>query len=112
VDLRIDVEPRPPAAVESAAYFVVAEALTNVTRHADAHRAGVDIARSRDRLVIEVHDDGHGGADPSRGSGLHGLRDRVTGLGGRMDLISPPGGPTTLLVELPCAAEPVTQGEG
>jgi signal transduction histidine kinase len=112
VDLRVEVEPRPPAAVESAAYFVVAEALTNVTRHAGASRARVDIARSRDRLVIEVHDDGGGGADASRGTGLTGLRDRVAGLGGRMDLISPPGGPTTLLVELPCGTEPGTQGEG
>jgi signal transduction histidine kinase len=102
VDLRIDVEPRPAAAVESAAYFVVAEALTNVTRHAGATRARVDIARSRDRLVLEVHDDGRGGAEAARGTGIRGLQDRVAALGGRMDLISPPGGPTTLLVELPC----------
>jgi signal transduction histidine kinase len=102
VDLRIEVAPRPAPAVESAAYFVVSEALTNVTRHAGATRARVDIARSRDRLVIEVHDDGRGGAEASRGTGLRGLQERVAALGGRMDVISPPGGPTTLLVELPC----------
>jgi signal transduction histidine kinase len=104
VDLRVEVTERPPAAVESAAYFVVAEALTNVTRHAHATRAAVTIARTADRLVLEVRDDGVGGADPDRGTGLHGLRDRVTALGGTMHLISPPGGPTTLLVELPCGS--------
>jgi signal transduction histidine kinase len=102
VELRIAVDPRPSAAVESAAYFVVSEALVNVARHSGATRATVDIARSRDRLVIEVHDDGCGGADPERGTGLAGLLDRVTALGGRLDLISPPGGPTTLLAEVPC----------
>ena len=104
VDLRVEVAERPPSAVESAAYFVVAEALTNVTRHAHATRAAVTIARTADRLVLEVRDDGVGGADPDRGTGLHGLRDRVTALGGTMHLISPPGGPTTLLVELPCGS--------
>jgi signal transduction histidine kinase len=104
VDLDVSVQVRPPAAVESAAYFVVAEALTNVARHADATRAYVSIARAGDRLVVEVRDDGRGGADASLGTGLHGLRDRVTALGGSMYVISPDGGPTTVSVELPCAS--------
>ena len=96
---------RPPAAVESAAYFVVNEALANVARHANATRAVVSIARAGNRLVIEVRDNGQGGADPSRRApGLAGLRDRVAGLGGSMYVISPPGGPTTISVELPCGS--------
>ena len=104
VTLDVDVAVRPPAAVESAAYFVVNEALTNVARHAMATKAFVNIARAGDRLVIEVRDDGIGGADMSLGSGLRGLRDRVAGLGGTMYVISPHGGPTTISVELPCAS--------
>ena len=102
LDVRVDV--RPPAAVESAAYFVVNEALTNVSRHAMATRAQVAIARAGDRLVVEVRDDGIGGADIAKGTGLRGLRDRVAGLGGSMYVISPTGGPTTISVELPCAS--------
>ncbi len=104
VALDVDVATRPPAAVESAAYFVVNEALTNVTRHAKATRAHVGIARAGDRLVIEVRDDGVGGADVTKGTGLAGLRDRVAGMGGTMYVISPPGGPTTISVELPCGS--------
>jgi signal transduction histidine kinase len=90
--------------VESAAYFVVSEALTNVARHAHATRAVVSIARAGDRLVIEVRDDGIGGADADAGTGLQGLRDRVAALKGWMSVISPIGGPTTISVELPCAS--------
>lgn len=104
VDLEVLIDERPPPMVESAAYFVVSEALTNVDRHAGASRARVAIARRGDRLVIEIGDDGHGGADPARGTGLAGLAERAASLGGTMDLLSPPGGPTTLLVELPCAS--------
>jgi signal transduction histidine kinase len=104
VTLQVDVPERPPPTVESAAYFVVSEALTNVARHARAREAHVAIVRVGDRLVVEVRDDGMGGADPELGTGLAGLRSRVTGMGGRMDLVSPAGGPTTLLVELPCAS--------
>jgi signal transduction histidine kinase len=104
VQLDVRVDPRPPAAVESAAYFVVNEAMTNVARHAHATRASVSIARAGDRLVLEVRDDGVGGADASQGSGLQGLRDRVAALGGTMHVISPDGGPTTLSVELPCGS--------
>jgi len=104
VELTVDLVERPPATVESAAYFVVSEALANVARHAGATRAKVGIVRARDRLIVEVRDDGVGGADPSAGTGLAGLADRVAGLGGTMDVLSPPGGPTTVLVELPCAS--------
>jgi signal transduction histidine kinase len=104
VTLDVQIDERPPAAVESAAYFVVTEALTNVARHSGASRANVSIARASDRLVIEIRDDGHGGADTSKGTGLIGLRDRVAGMGGVSYVISPEGGPTTILVELPCGS--------
>jgi signal transduction histidine kinase len=104
VTLDVQVAERPPASVESAAYFVVSEALTNVARHAGAHRAWVALARQSDRLLVEVRDDGRGGADEDAGTGLRGLRDRVTALGGWMHVVSPPGGPTTLTVELPCGS--------
>ncbi len=104
VVLDVQVAERPPAAVESAAYFVVTEALTNVARHSGATRAHVSIARAADRLVVEIRDNGHGGADASKGSGLHGLRERVAGMGGTSYVISPEGGPTTILVELPCGS--------
>ncbi len=104
VELRVDVAERPSAAVESTAYFIVAEALTNVARHAEATQAVVTIARAGDRLVVEVRDDGRGGAQIGGGTGLRGLHDRVTALGGSMHVISPAGGPTTLLVELPCGS--------
>ncbi len=102
VDLHIEIGDRPPPAVESSAYFIVSEALTNVARHSGANRARVSIIRSGDRLVVEVRDDGRGGADPSDGTGLVGLQNRVDALAGRFHLSSPPGGPTTVLVELPC----------
>ena len=104
VSLDVQVAKRPPPAVESTAYFVVNEALTNIARHAQATRAHVSIARAGDRLVVEVRDDGIGGADAAGGSGLQGLRDRVAGLGGTMYVISPAGGPTTISVELPCGS--------
>jgi signal transduction histidine kinase len=74
-----------------------------VAKHAHATKASVTIVRQGDRLVTDVTDDGIGGADPS-GSGLHGLADRVAALGGRMHVLSPAGGPTTVMVELPCAS--------
>jgi signal transduction histidine kinase len=104
VELDVLLPERPPAAVESAAYFVVSEALANVARHAQATRVRVAIVQNGDRLIVEVRDDGVGGADPSAGTGLSGLAERVRGMGGTMDLLSPVGGPTTLLVELPCAS--------
>jgi len=104
VQLRVDVPLRPPASVESAAYFIVSEALVNVDRHAGARSAVVEITRHRDRLTIAVTDDGMGGADPTGGTGLAGLAERVAGLDGWMQVISPPGGPTTVLVEVPCGS--------
>jgi len=104
VALSVDVPGRPPPAVESAAYFIVSEALTNVARHSGASRASVQVVRQGDRLVVVVDDDGVGGADPSRGTGLRGLEERVRALGGRFQILSQPGGPTTLIAEVPCAS--------
>ena len=104
VILDVEIAERPPAAIESAAYFLVNEALTNIAHHASATRANVSIARVGARLVVEVRDNGRGGADAARGTGLGGMRERVTALGGTMHVISPPGGPTTISVELPCAS--------
>jgi signal transduction histidine kinase len=99
------VEPgaRVPPAVESAAYFVVAEALTNAVKHSAATRVTVDIARDGDLLVVQVADDGVGGADPD-GSGLSGLRKRVEALDGTLRVASPLSGPTLLHAELPCGS--------
>jgi signal transduction histidine kinase len=104
VALHVEIDERPPPAVESTAYFVVSEALTNVARHAQANAAQVSILRSGDRLIIEVRDDGLGGADASKGTGLTGLRNRVAAHGGSLHVVSPEGGPTTLLVEIPCGS--------
>ncbi|MDR6974846.1 signal transduction histidine kinase [Streptomyces sp. 3330] len=104
----VDVEfarsaPRLPQAVEAAAYFVVREALANVARHSGARHARVRAEHRDGRLlVLEVTDDGRGGADSARGTGLTGLADRVSVLDGRLTLTSPPGGPTLLRVEIPC----------
>ncbi|GAA2847174.1 histidine kinase [Actinoplanes cyaneus] len=95
---------RPPAAVESAAYFVVAEALTNVVKHSGATEITLSLDQGGDRLVVEVSDNGCGGADPSAGTGLAGMTDRAAALDGRMTLRSPAGGPTTVRVELPCVS--------
>ena len=93
---------RPPEQVESAAYFVVAEALTNVARHSEATNAAVSVVRDDGVLVIEIRDDGVGGADAQPGSGLAGLRDRVGSLGGTLVVESPSGGPTAITAVLPC----------
>ena len=104
VDVRVQLSRRPPASVEAAAYFVVSEALANVAKHARAARAEVTVRLAHDGpLTVQVQDDGVGGADPS-GSGLSGLRDRVRSLDGKLHLLSPEGGPTVLMVELPCAS--------
>ncbi|MER7682596.1 sensor domain-containing protein [Streptomyces sp. NPDC096934] len=102
VDVDLELPGRPPRAVESAAYFVVREALANVDRHSGAGGSRVSGGHRGGRLVLEVRDDGRGGADPSAGSGLTGLADRVSVLDGRLALTSPPGGPTLLRVEFPC----------
>jgi signal transduction histidine kinase len=92
---------RLPEAIEAAAYFVVAEALTNVVKYAHASQATVRVARLNGHAVVEVADDGIGGADPDRGSGLRGLSDRVSALDGRMSLDSPAGAGTRLRAEIP-----------
>jgi signal transduction histidine kinase len=104
VTLSVNVPTRPPAAVESAAYFVVAEALTNVAKHAQATSVNVAIVLQNNRLFVEVRDNGVGGADVSRGSGLAGLSDRVGALGGWVRVLSPSNGPTSVIVELPCGS--------
>jgi signal transduction histidine kinase len=94
---------RLPAPVEAAAYFVVAEALTNVVKYAGASQAGVRIARDDGFAVVEVRDDGVGGADPTGGTGLRGLADRLAALDGRLEVHSPPGAGTLVRAKVPCA---------
>ena len=94
---------RLPAAVEVAAYFAVCEALANIAKHSRASRASVRGRLVEGVLVVEVQDDGVGGADPAAGSGLTGLADRISVVDGRLLLSSPAGGPTLIRVEIPCA---------
>ncbi|AYY12594.1 sensor histidine kinase [Actinobacteria bacterium YIM 96077] len=105
VPVRLDVQMPERAAreVEAVAYFVVSEALTNATTHAHASSIDVRVKFERDRLQVTVTDDGNGGADPARGTGLDGLRKRVSSVDGTLHISSPPGGPTTLTAEMPCA---------
>ena len=93
---------RPPAPVESAAYFAVSELLANVSKHAGAHQAWIDMRYERGLLRINVGDDGRGGADPARGTGLRGIERRLSAFDGILALSSPPGGPTVATMELPC----------
>jgi signal transduction histidine kinase len=95
---------RLPPAVETAAYFIVSETLTNVVKHASASRASVVVSAAGDHAVVQVEDDGVGGADVTRGSGLRGLQDRVHALGGRLLVTSEPGMGTCVRAELPCAS--------
>ncbi len=95
---------RLPAPVEAAAYFVVSESLTNVAKYAGATHARVDVARREGHALVEVRDDGVGGADPRAGTGLRGLADRLAALDGRLEVLSPPGGGTLVRAELPCAS--------
>ena len=104
VQLDVRVDGRLPEHIELAAYYVVAEALTNAAKHAQATIIDVDVA-ARGALRISVHDDGCGGADLAGGSGLVGLTDRVEALGGRLTLHSPPGEGTTLTIRLPLDIE-------
>jgi PAS domain S-box-containing protein len=90
------------APVEATAYFAVAEGLTNAARHSAARRVEIEATRVDGRLRVEVRDDGRGGADPTAGSGLRGLADRVAAIDGALEVISPPGGGTVLRVQIPC----------
>src|SRR5580700_2273179 len=103
VRLSVDVPRRPPPTVEAVAYFVVSESLTNITKHAQASQAEVIVQRAGDRLHVIISDDGVGGADPARGTGLTGLANRAGSVDGTLEIASPPGGPTLLTVDLPCA---------
>jgi signal transduction histidine kinase len=102
-NVQVDLDGRLPAPVELAAYFTVAEALTNAVKHAEARSARVHLWRDGDRLRIEVRDDGRGGADPG-GHGLDGLSKRLAALDGTLAIASPRGGPTVLYAEVPCAS--------
>jgi signal transduction histidine kinase len=105
IRVQVDVDPgRFPPTVETVAFAAVSEALANAVKHAAATEAAVTARRFGDRLTVQVRDDGRGGADPSRGSGITGLADRAAAAGGRLLISSPPGGPTILRVELPCAS--------
>jgi PAS domain S-box-containing protein len=103
VDLAAVPAERFEQQVEAAAYFVVAEALTNVVRYSGASAATVGLMRDDGLLLVEVRDDGRGGADPERGSGLRGLDDRVAALDGTLELVSPPGEGTIIRASIPCA---------
>jgi signal transduction histidine kinase len=103
VHIRVSELGKLPAAVESAAYFVVAESLTNIVKHADAEACSITLTFADDVLTLVVRDNGRGGADAS-GSGLDGLRRRVEALDGFLSVTSPAGGPTTIHTELPCAS--------
>jgi signal transduction histidine kinase len=102
VRLIVDLEGRLPERQEVAAYYVVSESLTNVAKYACASSAVVEVRHADGRLVVEVVDDGVGGADTRGGSGLRGLADRVEALGGRLRIWSPAGGGTRVEAEIPC----------
>ena len=104
VHLKVEVEGRLPEPLEVAAFYLVSESLANTGKHANATSASVEIACANGQLVVEVIDDGIGGADTERGSGLRGLADRVEALGGRLRIWSPENGGTRLRAEIPCAS--------
>ncbi|WP_240796365.1 sensor domain-containing protein [Streptomyces sp. RFCAC02] len=103
VPVRVEVElgARPAEAIEGIAYFTVSELLQNVSKHSGARRAAVEIWRAGDRLMLQVIDDGRGGADPAAGSGLAGLAERLAAVDGMLAVESPAGGPTTVTAALP-----------
>jgi signal transduction histidine kinase len=103
VNYTSDLTGRPPAPVESAAYFAVCELLANVSKHADAGRAWIDLRHDAGMLRIGVGDDGSGGAAPARGTGLRGIERRLAAFDGVLALSSPMGGPTVVNLEIPCA---------
>ena len=107
VPISVEIEDIPderlPEPVEAAAYYLIAEALTNVAKYAQASTVRVRVAASEGSVLVEVSDDGVGGADPSAGSGLRGLADRVEALGGSLEVVSPAGAGTSLRAEIPGA---------
>ncbi|AUY53872.1 sensor histidine kinase [Streptomyces sp. CB01881] len=104
VDVEVRLPGRLPAPVESAAYFAVGELLANAAKHSGAREVRIRLAHADTVLRVTVTDDGRGGADPSRGSGLHGVRRRLSTFDGALTLHSPQGGPTTVTLEIPCAS--------
>jgi signal transduction histidine kinase len=102
IHLASDLYARPPAPVESAAYFAVSELLANVSKHAQARETWIDIRHTDGMLRIGVTDSGHGGAEPARGSGLRGIERRLASFDGILAISSPPGGPTAVTMEIPC----------
>lgn len=104
VTIDVNLLERPPAAIEACAYFVVAESLANLSKHSGATKASVRVEQFGPSLLIDVRDDGRGGAVEHPGGGLSGLRDRVAAVEGTFNLSSPKGGPTVVHVELPCAS--------
>jgi signal transduction histidine kinase len=102
-EVDIELPGRPEAPVESACYFAVAEAVTNAVKHADAARVQIRMRHGQGMLRVEVTDDGAGGADPAKGSGLRGLERRLAAFDGIVAVSSPPGGPTLIVIEVPCA---------
>jgi signal transduction histidine kinase len=109
-ELDIDLPGRPSAPVESACYFAVAEALANAVKHSGARRVHVRMQHQSGTLRIEVADDGAGGADPARGTGLQGVERRLGTFDGILAVSSPPGGPTMIVMEVPCALSPAETG--
>ncbi|WP_406862488.1 sensor domain-containing protein [Streptomyces sp. HUAS MG47] len=104
VSVEVDLPSRPAAAIEGIAYFTVSELLQNVSKHARARRAWVDVWRTGDKLLLQVRDDGRGGAEPGAGGGLRGLAERLDAVDGILAVDSPTGGPTTVTAELPWRA--------
>ncbi len=102
IHLASDLHGRPPAPIESAAYFAVSELLANVTKHAEARQTWIDLRYTDGMLRIGVTDNGHGGADPARGTGLRGIERRLAPFDGVLAVSSPPGGPTAVTMEIPC----------
>ena len=103
IRLTVEVDERLPEQLEVVAYYLVSESLANLCKYAQASSARVEVSRSDEQLLVEVVDDGIGGADTERGSGLRGLADRVEALGGRLRVWSPVGGGTRVKAEIPCA---------
>jgi signal transduction histidine kinase len=103
VELRVEIDGRLGEPLEVAAYYVVAESLSNIAKHAQATRARIEVVSTQDELVLEIVDDGVGGADSERGTGLRGLADRVEALNGRLRVWTPQGGGTRVKAEIPCA---------
>jgi signal transduction histidine kinase len=112
VKLEATFEQRLPDQVEIAAYYTVSEAVTNAAKHAGARQVWVSTRLDDEKLYLSVRDDGVGGADPSRGSGLIGLRDRIEALGGKLEVTSPPGRGTLIAAELPVLSDPPVEAAG